>query len=240
MGEDASIRVHRAGRAPGVPRCQCLWQPVSSKCGSPRTSVSAPPPFLARGMGSVLSCYTSSLLGGFWTGCRSSHAGSEGFPSTWPGRGAARGAQQPPGCASAGCGGKGGAVCNNTLSVGRPLILSRTTLDTWGIRKSAASRRPGPGLSFPAEGGGQETWGQLGGDCEPGFTLEHRIRRRQSLTPRPRCNSLRPCSPIPSVLGKRKCPRVPASWCLVRTRPDTGALHVCPRGPRAPARRAHR
>ena len=132
----------RAGRAPGghpgVPRCQCLWQPVSSKCGSPRTSVSAPPPFLTRNMGSVLSCYTSSLLGGFWTGCHSSHAGSEGFPSLWPGRGAARGSPAASWLRFCWVWGKRGAVCNNTLSVGCPLTLSRTTLDRWGIRKSAA------------------------------------------------------------------------------------------------------
>lgn len=133
-------RTRRAGPG-GTPRgaevsvfvATCLQQ-----MWVPRTSVSAPPPFLTRNMGSVLSCYTSSLLGGFWTGCHSSHAGSEGFPSLWPGRGAARGSPAASWLCFCWVWGKRGAVCNNTLSVGCPLTLSRTTLDRWGIRKSAA------------------------------------------------------------------------------------------------------
>ena len=62
----------------GVRVCGNLSPPT---VGTPRTSVSAPPPpFLTRNIGSILSCYTASLLGGIWTGCHSSRAGSEGLP----------------------------------------------------------------------------------------------------------------------------------------------------------------
>lgn len=111
------------------------------------------------------------FLGGFGQDAAAAMRGLRDSPPHGLDAGPLGGAQQPPGCASAGCGGKGGAVCNNTLSVGRPLILSRTTLDTWGIRKSAASRRPGPGLSFLAEGGGQRPGASSVVTVSPGSPL---------------------------------------------------------------------
>lgn len=171
MGEDPSTRLRPAGRAPGghpgTQRCPCLWHAVSTNRGSPlHLGLSSAPPFLTRDIGSILSGYTSSLLGGFGQDATASMQGLRGVPSIWPGCGPTQGSPATSWLHFCRVQGRGGATWNDTLSVGCPPALSRTTLDTWGIRKSTASRRPGPGLSFPGEGRGRgPAWWGL---CAPG------------------------------------------------------------------------
>ena len=118
----------------GVRVCGNLSPPT---VGTPSTSASAPPPpFLTRSTGSVLSCCTSSLLGGFGRDTTAAVQGLRGFPSIRPGRGAARGSPAASWLCFSRVRGKGGAVWNNKLSVDHPSTLSRTTLTLGGLGKA--------------------------------------------------------------------------------------------------------